>query len=258
MGVEAGAPNQGAIDFRLAEKRFGILRLHTPAVQDAQRIGERSPNHPRHLAADDQVGFGSDGRRRRLSRPDRPDGLIGDDHPVQLAGIDLMDRSADLAAQDFFRHAVFPLFLVLTNANDRHQMVLERSHQLLVHRLVGLTKVLAALGMAKDHVTDPQGDQHRSGDFTGVGAFLCVMHILAPTMTSDPFTAWSTVARSTAGGQIAISLWVRSLTRGRKVCRKFCASVGVLYIFQLAAIRSLRMLLDSQWFSRFLRSLTRL
>ena len=83
-----------------------------------------------------------------------------------------MDRAADLAAQDLFRHAVFPLFLVLTNANDRHQMVLERSHQLLVDGLVGLAKVLAALGVAKDHVADPQGDKHRSGDFSGKGAVL--------------------------------------------------------------------------------------
>ena len=42
-------------------------------------------------------------------------------------------------------------------------------------------------------------------------------------------------------GQRTISAAVLCLTRGKKLVRKAVDSVGVLYIFQLAAIRSLRM-----------------
>src|ERR1039458_3305393 len=62
----------------------------------------------------------------------------------------------------------------------------------------------------------------------------------APTATLLPSAAAITVGSSTGEGKRAISSRVCPATSGKKASTNALASVGVLYIFQLAAISALR------------------
>src|SRR5580704_196771 len=62
----------------------------------------------------------------------------------------------------------------------------------------------------------------------------------APMKTDLPRAASTSAARQGIAGQRTISAAVSFLMRGKKLVRKAVDSVGVLYIFQLAAMRSLR------------------
>jgi len=56
-----------------------------------------------------------------------------------------MNRTADLPAQDLSRLAIFPFSLMLADTNNRNEIVIESSNQLLVDGIVSLAKELAAL-----------------------------------------------------------------------------------------------------------------
>src|SRR5690348_938302 len=60
----------------------------------------------------------------------------------------------------------------------------------------------------------------------------------APTFTLDPRAPSTTAGSKTGEGKSAISSRVCEATSGRKASTKALASAGVLYIFQLAAIRA--------------------
>src|SRR5882757_7562859 len=62
----------------------------------------------------------------------------------------------------------------------------------------------------------------------------------APMKTGFDLAASTSAGSDVMAGQRTISAVVFCLTRGKKLVRKAVDSVGVLYIFQLAAIRSLR------------------
>ncbi len=66
----------------------------------------------------------------------------------------------------------------------------------------------------------------------------------APTKTERERAASTNAGSEVIAGQRRISAWVLCLTRGKKLVRKAVDSTAVLYIFQFAAIRSLRMLLS--------------
>jgi hypothetical protein len=156
MRIETGAPNQRPVDLRLAKKRLGIFRLHATAVKDAHRIGHGSADHACYLAADNEMSLCGHVGCSRLSRSNGPDWLISNHHRVQSGGIDLVNGAADLLAHNLCCLASLPLLLVLPDADNRYQAMLEGSHELAVDRVVGLAKVLAPLRMAKDHVADTQ------------------------------------------------------------------------------------------------------
>src|SRR5271155_3683173 len=145
MWIQAGAPNQRAINLRLVEQCAGVFRFYATSIQNAQGIGHWPAHQARHLAADDEMRLGGDCWARRLSRSDGPDGFIGADHRTQFRRLDLADRAADLPAHDLSRQATLPLFLVLTNANNRHQVMFEGSDQLPVDVIVALGEILATL-----------------------------------------------------------------------------------------------------------------
>src|SRR5580692_11788572 len=62
----------------------------------------------------------------------------------------------------------------------------------------------------------------------------------APTATLEPLAASITVGSRTGEGNSTISSRWWPATSGRKASTKALACAGVLYIFQLAAIRALR------------------
>src|ERR1700733_10199069 len=68
----------------------------------------------------------------------------------------------------------------------------------------------------------------------------------APMKTDLPRAASTSAGRQVMAGQRTISAAVSFLMRGKKLVRKALDSIGVLYIFQLAATRSLRI-----WFLVF-------
>src|SRR5271156_2781953 len=63
----------------------------------------------------------------------------------------------------------------------------------------------------------------------------------APMKTDLPRAASTSAGSEVMAGQRAISAAGAFLVRGKKLVRKAVDSMGVLYIFQLAAIRGLRM-----------------
>ena len=128
-----------------------------------------------------------------------------------------MDGPADLAAQNLFRHATFPLFLLLSNANNRHQVMFECGRKLAVNDIVCSGEVLAALGVAKDHMTDARAASIEAEISPVYAPSLGKCISCAPTSTSEPFTDCNAAGRSTKGGQITISPSVLSLTKGKKI-----------------------------------------
>src|SRR3984885_13607329 len=68
----------------------------------------------------------------------------------------------------------------------------------------------------------------------------------APMKTGLDLAGSTSAGRHGIAGQRTISAVVLFLMRGKKLVRKAVDSMGVLYIFQLAAIRSLRI-----WFLVF-------
>ena len=67
---------------------------------------------------------------------------------------------------------------VLAHAEDDLQAGLEGELRLDDELLVGLSVVLAALGVAEDGVLAAQGGEHVHGDFAGVGALLVIGAVL--------------------------------------------------------------------------------
>lgn len=59
-------------------------------------------------------------------------------------------------------------------------------------------------------------------------------------VTRLPATAATAAAMFTNGGQMATSAWLEPATRGTNFSKKAVVSAGVLYIFQLPAMRGVR------------------
>ena len=124
------------------------------------------------------MGFRGQLGSRGLAGADRPDRLVGDDQRAKPGGIDLCQSAADLAADHFFGFTALPIIQMLANAHDRHQAMVEGSHQLEMNGFIRLREVLAALRVAEDHVRDLESSQHGSGNLACVCAFFSEMHVL--------------------------------------------------------------------------------
>ena len=149
-GVEAGAADEEAVDVGQLDQLGGVVGLDRAAVEDADAGGGLG------------IALGEDGAdegdrllrllgRRRATRADRPDRLVGDDDPVELLSVNRRQVGLELAAQNRLGLAGVALGLALADAEDRLQPGGERRRDLAGQRLVGLAEVLAALGVAEDH-----------------------------------------------------------------------------------------------------------
>ena len=157
--------------------------------------------------------------------------------------VDAFEGDGDLEIEDVCGEVGFALFEVLADADDGREAVGEGGLELEVDGGVGLVEVLAALGVADEDVGGADGGEHGGRGLAGVGAFVEPVHGLRADEDGLVLRAASTSAGSEViEGQRTISAAYVRLTRGKKLVRKAVDSAGVLYIFQLAAMRGLRML----------------
>ena len=117
--IEAGAADQGAVDFFFGHKRFGILRFHRAAVEDAKVVRELLAESFSGFSADQAVGLGGDLRRSCLAGSNGPDGLVGDHEFAGFLAGNRVKGPQALAAEYVFRQPRFAFFQNFANANNR-------------------------------------------------------------------------------------------------------------------------------------------
>ncbi len=229
-------------------RRGGVVGLDAAAVENAHGCGNLLAEKLRDFSANDAVRFGGHFGRCGFAGADGPDRLIGDDDGRGGLGGDAGECTGDLGLQNLLGQAAFALGKHFADADDGDDAVLERGVELLVDDLVGLGEILAALGVADEGVRAADGHQLADGGLAGVGALFGEVDVLrADGDVGAVGGGESTVGRRTGEGNRAISSRVWPATRGKKASTKALASAGVLYIFQLAAIRlSVPLWLDPQ------------
>ena len=78
IGLEAGAADQGAVNFFLAAESCGVVGLDAAAVEDAHLRSDIGAQQLGNFSADDPVRFDGHLRRGGLAGADGPHGLVGD------------------------------------------------------------------------------------------------------------------------------------------------------------------------------------
>ena len=126
-------------------------------------------------------------RRSGLAGADGPYRLISDDHILQLFLADALQSDLGLHADHLKGDTLLTLLQHLTNAKDHFQPIVQGSAHTLVHGLVGLAKILAALTVADDHIGHAHGLQHGSGHLSSESTFLCPMAVLSAHLNIGAF-----------------------------------------------------------------------
>ena len=161
-----------------ADKSVDVFGRDAAAVKDSYRrralrtesVADRFANH-----AVDERGLRGGGRAAGADGPDR---LVGDDRARNVACVEPRKTVLRLAQDDRRGVAVVVLLLGFSDAQDRHQAMLDRGEDLAIYQFVGLAADVAALGVAEDYVGDANRLEHRRGDLAGERALVFVMHIL--------------------------------------------------------------------------------
>ena len=143
---------------------------------------------------------------------------------------------------DLFGHAALPLFLALTDANDRHQVMFDGSGQLF--RLTSSSvspKYWRRSEWPRITCLTPMATAWKP--VSGKRALLRKVHILSAHQNVGALPLMHHRRQIYGrGADHDLSLGLVFDQRQERMKEALC-SVGVLYIFQLAAIRSLRILL---------------
>jgi hypothetical protein len=178
FGIEAGAADQGAVDFFFGHQRLGIFGLDGTAVKNSEIAGELLAKGTGGFAANQAVGLAGELGRRRFAGADRPHRLVRDDQPGSFLGRDFVEGAVALAAENIFGEAGFAFLQNFADADDWCQSGFEHGFQAKVDGVIGFGEILAALGMADDGMSAADGQQHGSSNFTRVGTFVCPVNIL--------------------------------------------------------------------------------
>src|SRR5262245_3193152 len=185
VGIERGAADEGAVDIRHRHEVGDVARLHTAAVEDANRAGGLLVEHVPQRGADDgdgRVGVLGGGVATGADGPDR---LVGDDREGRAGGAHAGERSADLAVDPLVGVSRFALLERLPHAHDRRHLVFEDGLELLVHVLVRLTDQLPALGVPDDDVRDVELRQHRRAHLARERALVLPVDVLGTEQDRD-------------------------------------------------------------------------
>jgi len=173
-GDEARASDEPAVDVLDREKLLGVAGLHRAPVEDADALRRRDPLG--EALADIGVDLCHVVRGRRAARPDRPDGLVGDDEAFGREPV--RHGARDLPSDDLERPAGVALGLGLADADDRNESRGVRRFGLRPNHRVGFAVVGTALGMADDDEAAAGVPQHRRRNVAGMGALRLGMAIL--------------------------------------------------------------------------------
>src|SRR4029078_6983083 len=122
---------------------------------------------------------------RSAAGPDRPDGLVGDDHGRRLLRVHLIERSPDLLGDLRLGTVGVALLERLAHAQDRGDAVRQRRPHLLVHEQVVLAEELPPLRMADDDVADLERREHQRRDLAGERALVVGIQVLRAERVRD-------------------------------------------------------------------------
>src|SRR5699024_10208169 len=176
--LQGSAADQAAVHVLLAYQLVAVLGVHAAAVLDGGGLGHglavQLADHLADLGAD-LLGLVCG---RGLAGADGPDGLVGDDHVGHLLGGGVPQGDLGLHPDQLLGDALYPLRQAVVDAADGLQAGVQGGQGPLVHGLVGLGEVLAALGVAHDDVLHAQVHQHVGADLAGVGAGLFKVDVL--------------------------------------------------------------------------------
>src|SRR4051794_564517 len=164
--VERGSADESPVDALLREQLLRVLGLDRAAVEH---------RHAEQLL-DEAVRLPSLARAGGLVGADRPDRLVGDHEALALA--DGVPDRLDLDAEHELHLSRLALLERLADASDHAQAVLQGGERAARHRLVGLTEVLAPLGVADNRARDAELEQHRRRHLPGEGAVCGPVHVL--------------------------------------------------------------------------------
>lgn len=176
-GFQAGSANKRAINIGDRHQLRRIRRLDRTTVEKPDR-GARRAEALAQLAAQERMHVCHVVRRRRQSRADRPDRLIGNDAVFRrrTAG----NRSCKLAP-DHVEFAPCPaLRLRLADADDRDETRTPCGLRLGRDGCVVLAVIGAPLRMSDDHQAGVGIGQHFRRQIAGMGATRRRMAILRP------------------------------------------------------------------------------
>src|SRR5438309_741109 len=119
VGLERRPADQPAVNVRLVHETFGVLRLHTPAVDDPYAIGKVLVPSPGNGLTDISMNF----LRLLISgvaaSADGPDRLIGDDDSPNI--LHLRAQLFNLGLHDMKGVVRIPLLQLLADAMDDRQ-----------------------------------------------------------------------------------------------------------------------------------------
>src|SRR5204863_3999365 len=231
--VQAGATDERAIDFGLGDEALHVLGLDAAAVEDPDGLRDVLRGELGNQPAEVAVHLGRLTGRRVHAGADRPDGLVGEHRLDGLVRRQAGEASAQLALDRRERQPLAALVGGLADAEHGRETVRERGADLLVDQLVGLADLLAALGVAEQHVPAAELDEHRGCDLARVGARRLVVAGLRAQEDRAPARSSPTAASAVNGGQR--TTWT---PRGRRSPSRIApastfASATVPCIFQL-------------------------
>ena len=180
--LEGGTTNEATVHVGLAEQLLRVLGVHAAAVLDGQRLGSVLTVQLAHHLADGSADFLCLVGGGSLAGADGPDGLVGDDHVLQLLGGDTVQSDLHLHADQFLGDTLLTLGQALAHADDGLQTTGQRRTGTLVDGLVGLGEVLTALAVADHHILHAQVGEHVGRDLAGEGTGLFKVDVLGTHM----------------------------------------------------------------------------
>jgi hypothetical protein len=180
--------------------------------------------------------------RRGLARADGPYGLIRNNDLCKLLWGKRGNSVSELLLENRVRGSRFALFKALANADDRPESAFHCGLRTLQHGLVGLTEILPPLTVADQYPLNANRDQHRTGDLAGVRSFLLPIQILRADLYTGSLRRLHRRCQVDEAGQITMSRSFVFSMSGQKFSKKADVSETVLCIFQLPAIKGVRMM----------------
>src|SRR5579862_2793233 len=137
-----------------------------------------------------------------------------------------MEGADALPSQDVICRTSFAFFEHLADAADRRQPGFQRGFQAHVHRVIGFTKILPALGVADDHMGYAKGEQHRRRRLTRVSAFRFPMDILGANRYIRAFHRFQGSRQINVRGANYDLVSVVSGEHRNKLMKEFASLVG--------------------------------
>ena len=117
-------------------------------------------------------------RRRRLTRPDRPDRLVRDDQRRRVDPCHAVEALLDLGAKYVVGLARLAFFEEFADTQDHDEARVERRFDLAIDQVVGLAENVSTLGVADDYVSDADVLEHVGTHLAREGALGLKVHVL--------------------------------------------------------------------------------